>query len=59
MVRGGNVMTNEITTNYVIHGAGGIGCVVAARLADTGRRVSLIARGDHLLALQQNGLQVH
>ena len=59
MVRGGNVVNNKTTTNYVIHGAGGIGCVVAARLADTGRRVSLIARGDHLLALQQNGLQVH
>lgn len=59
MVRGDNAMTDETTTNYVIHGAGGIGCVVAARLAQTGRRVSLIARGDHLLALQQKGLQVH
>ena len=59
MVRGDNAMTDGTTTNYVIHGAGGIGCVVAARLAQTGRRVSLIARGDHLLALQQKGLQVH
>ncbi len=52
-------MTDKATTNYVIHGAGGIGCVVAARLAQAGQRVSLIARGDHLLALQQKGLQVH
>ncbi|MDH4148807.1 MAG: 2-dehydropantoate 2-reductase [Acidimicrobiia bacterium] len=44
--------------DYVIHGAGGIGCVVAARLAASGRSVTLIARGAHLDALQRRGLQV-
>ncbi len=43
---------------YVIHGAGGIGCVVAARLAASGRSVGLIARGAHLQALQEHGLRV-
>ncbi len=44
--------------DYVIHGAGGIGCVVAARLHAAGRSVGLIARGAHLDALQANGLKV-
>ncbi len=44
--------------DYVVHGAGGIGCVVAARLDAIGRSVGLIARGAHLAALQANGLRV-
>ncbi len=44
--------------DYVVHGAGGIGCVVAARLHAAGRSVGLIARGAHLDALQANGLKV-
>tara|TARA_B100001245_G_scaffold116175_1_gene85228 strand:+ start:4213 stop:5217 length:1005 start_codon:yes stop_codon:yes gene_type:complete len=44
--------------NYVVHGAGGIGCVVAGRLAETGRKVQLVARGPHLQALQSGGLTV-
>lgn len=43
---------------YVVHGAGGIGCVVAARLHAAGHSVGLIARGAHLDALQANGLKV-
>ena len=42
--------------NYIIHGAGGIGCVIAARLASAGKQVQLIARGAHLQALQARGL---
>ena len=42
--------------NYIVHGAGGIGCVIAGRLAILGRRVQLIARGPHLHALQTKGL---
>ena len=42
--------------NYIIHGAGGIGCVIAARLASAGKQVQLIARGAHLQALQTRGL---
>lgn len=41
---------------YLIHGAGGVGCVVAARLAELGRPVTLVARGPHLEALQTDGL---
>ena len=44
--------------NYLIHGAGGIGCVVAARLAKAGQQVSVIARGDHLEAIQRHGLKM-
>ena len=42
--------------NYIVHGAGGIGCVIASRLATVGRKVQLIARGPHLHALQTKGL---
>ncbi len=44
--------------DYVIHGAGGIGCVVAARLIAIGRTVGVIARGAHLEAMQNNGLTI-
>ena len=50
--------TSRPPLDYVVHGAGGIGCVVAARLASIGRSVGLIARGAHLEALQANGLRV-
>lgn len=39
-------------------GAGGIGGYYAARLAEAGHQVVLTARGDHLEALQVNGLTV-
>jgi 2-dehydropantoate 2-reductase len=42
-----------------VYGAGAIGGHVAARLAAKGADVSLIARGAHLRAIQQNGLTVH
>ena len=41
---------------YVIHGAGGIGCAIGARLFHAGREVVLIARGPHLDALRERGL---
>ncbi len=44
--------------NYVVHGAGGIGCVIASRLANAGRKVQLVARGAHLEALRSHGLKV-
>ena len=47
---------NEL--NYVVHGAGAIGCVLGARLTQAGRKVALIARGDHLEALQREGLRI-
>ena len=42
--------------NYIVHGAGGSGCVIASRRATVGRKVQLIARGPHLHALQTKGL---
>ncbi len=40
-------------------GAGAIGAYVGAALARGGSDVTLIARGAHLKALQQNGVRVH
>ena len=41
---------------YVIYGAGAIGGVVGGRLFEQGHDVTLIARGDHLAAIQERGL---
>ncbi|MFB6134620.1 MAG: 2-dehydropantoate 2-reductase [Halanaeroarchaeum sp.] len=43
---------------FAIFGAGGIGAYLGARLADEGHEVHLIARGEHLSALEENGLVV-
>lgn len=40
-------------------GAGGIGGYYAARLLRAGHQITLSARGEHLAALQRNGLRVH
>ncbi len=41
---------------YIIYGAGAVGGVVGARLAQQGFDVVLIARGDHLSAIRRDGL---
>ena len=41
-----------------IYGAGGVGAYFGARLAQAGVDVHLIARGDHLQALQSDGLRL-
>lgn len=41
-----------------IMGAGGIGAVYGARLAEAGHEVAWIARGDHLAALKADGLKL-
>lgn len=41
-----------------IWGAGGIGCYYGARLQMAGHQITYIARGEHLKALQTNGLNV-
>ena len=41
-----------------VYGAGSIGCYFGGRLAAGGADVHLIARGDHLLALKERGLQI-
>jgi 2-dehydropantoate 2-reductase len=43
---------------FVIYGAGAIGGVVGARLAESGHDVALIARGPHLEAIQRSGLEL-
>lgn len=42
--------------DYLIIGAGGTGGCLAAFLAQAGKRVHVIARGDHLRAIQRNGI---
>jgi 2-dehydropantoate 2-reductase len=42
-----------------IAGAGAIGCTLAARIAASGQPVNLLARGQTLSALRQNGVQLH
>ena len=43
---------------FVIFGAGAIGGVVGARLAQAGFDVALIARGPHLEAIRRDGLRL-
>ena len=42
--------------NICIFGSGAIGSYIGALLMKSGIRVSLICRGDHLKAIQNNGL---
>lgn len=41
---------------FVIYGAGAVGGVIGGRLHEGGHDVTLVARGDHLRALQVHGL---
>ena len=43
---------------YIIYGAGGIGGGIGALLAQAGREAILIARGEHLTAMREQGLTV-
>jgi 2-dehydropantoate 2-reductase len=43
---------------YVIYGAGAVGGTIGARLHQAGHDVVLIARGEHLAALQRDGLRL-
>ncbi len=43
---------------FLIIGAGGIGCYYGAKLQNAGHCVRYLARGEHLLAMQKQGLQV-
>jgi 2-dehydropantoate 2-reductase len=42
-----------------VMGAGAIGCYFGARLAAAGEEVHFIARGPHLKAMQEKGLQIY
>jgi 2-dehydropantoate 2-reductase len=41
-----------------IYGAGAVGGAIAARLAQAGHAVSVVARGAHLTAIRENGLRI-
>jgi 2-dehydropantoate 2-reductase len=41
---------------YILYGAGGVGGVIGGRLYQHGYKVIFIARGEHLTAIQKNGL---
>ena len=43
---------------YIIYGAGGIGGGIGALLTRAGRESILIARGDHLIAMREQGLLI-
>lgn len=51
-------MNNSRPYRIAVYGAGAIGCLLAARLARAGCDVTLIARGQTLAALQQNGVSL-
>ena len=44
---------------FLIAGAGAIGAYIGARMAQAGFDVTLFARGPHLRAMQENGVQVN
>ena len=44
--------------NILIYGIGGVGGFVGGKLAQTQHKVTFIARGDHLKAIQKNGLTI-
>ncbi len=41
-----------------VYGAGGVGGVIASKLFTTGEEISIVARGEHLKAIQKNGLKI-
>jgi 2-dehydropantoate 2-reductase len=43
---------------FVVYGAGAVGGVIGGRLAEHGHDVVLIARGEHLRAIERQGLRV-
>ena len=44
---------------FVVYGPGAVGGVIAGGLARAGHSVALIARGQHLMALRDRGLEFH
>jgi 2-dehydropantoate 2-reductase len=48
-----------VTRRFIVYGAGAIGGVIGARLAQSGHDVALIARGAHGEAMARDGLTVH
>jgi ketopantoate reductase len=53
-----NPTSQPASPKYCIFGAGAIGGMIAARLAQAGATVSVIARGETLAAIQKDGLRL-
>ena len=51
-------MWHAAAVRYIVYGAGAIGGVVGARLAENGHDVVLIARGGHGAAIRRDGLRI-
>ena len=51
-------MTESDSPTFAIMGSGGMGGYIGAKLSQAGYRVSFIARGAHLEAMQNNGLKI-
>ena len=51
-------LTTSAGMKFLVVGAGAIGAYIGARMARAGFDVTLFARGPHLAAMQQNGVQV-
>jgi len=52
-------MTNKPPTeHFAILGSGAVGGYYGAKLARAGHRVSFLARGAHLAAMREGGLQI-
>jgi len=51
-------MGKDLQMRYLIIGAGGTGGTIGYALADAGHDVTLIARGEHLCMIRDNGLTV-
>ena len=51
-------MTDDFGMRFIVYGAGGVGGVVGARLAQDGHDVVLIARGAHYEAIRGAGLRI-
>lgn len=50
--------SEKVIMKYLIIGAGGTGGAIGAYMAKAGKDVTLIARGEHLEAIKNNGLRV-
>jgi 2-dehydropantoate 2-reductase len=54
-------MTHDVTNkplNIAVIGTGGVGGYFGGKLAQVGHNVTFVARGDHLVAMQNQGLKV-
>ena len=51
-----SISDQEDCWQYLIYGSGAVGSTIGARLWLSGKRVTLVARGDHARVLKEQGL---